>query len=94
LSPRSSRLAERLRREPVDLVRGHVAGRLLLLLPHQAGRAEPWTRRPQDPIEALRSGIDAGATLWQANAGVPPFDDRETLVDTLVHAWTGMLYAY
>jgi AcrR family transcriptional regulator len=32
--------------------------------------AEPWTGRARDPVEALRSGIEAGATLWRENAGV------------------------
>jgi AcrR family transcriptional regulator len=124
--------------------------------------AEPWTGGAQDPLEALRAGIEAGATLWRNNAGVltaivdscgtddqlrelwlaqmqtftdatiarinadadvvsrldgldvaavaasltwlgervyylaaagiPPFDDHRTLVDTLVHAWTATLY--
>ncbi|HEY3503407.1 MAG TPA: TetR/AcrR family transcriptional regulator [Actinocatenispora sp.] len=124
--------------------------------------AQPWTEREQDPIDALRSGIEAGATLWHDNAsvltaivescgtdeqlrhlwrqqmdtftdatvarieadpdvlrrldgldvramaasltwlgerlyylaaaGVPPFDDRDTLVDTLAHAWVSTLY--
>lgn len=123
--------------------------------------ARPWTGREQDPVSALRSGIEAGATLWAENAGVltaivdscgadeqlrtlwhqqmdsftdaalariqddpetdlngrdpravaasltwlgerlyylaargvPPFDDRAVLVDTLTHAWTRILYA-
>jgi AcrR family transcriptional regulator len=124
--------------------------------------AEPWTSRSQDPIDALRSGIEAGAALWHDNAGVltaivdncgtddelrrlwheqmgtftdatvariqadpeivarldgldvramasaltwlgerlyylaatgvPPFDDRRTLVDTLTHTWVRTLY--
>lgn len=32
--------------------------------------ARPWTGGQQDPISALRSGIEAGATLWSENAGV------------------------
>jgi TetR/AcrR family transcriptional regulator, ethionamide resistance regulator len=124
--------------------------------------AQPWTGGEQDPIEALRSGIQAGAALWTDNAGVltaivencgtdeqlrqlwrqqmgtftdaavariqadpdvlrrldgldvravaasltwlgerlyylaatdvPPFNDRDTLVDTLTHAWISTLY--
>ncbi|GIH12805.1 HTH-type transcriptional regulator EthR [Rugosimonospora africana] len=124
--------------------------------------AEPWTSGQQDPSRALRSGIEAGATLWKDNAGVltaiveswgsdeqlrelwlrqmetftdatvariqadpevmrrldgldvravaasltwlgerlyylaaanvPPFTDRDILVDTLMHAWTHTLY--
>jgi AcrR family transcriptional regulator len=34
----------------------------------QAG--EPWTEGRQDPLQALRSGIEAGAALWSENAGV------------------------
>jgi AcrR family transcriptional regulator len=128
---------------------------------HQA--AEPWTGQSQDPVEALRSGIRAGAALWRDNAGVltaivdncgtddqlrrlwhdqmqaftdatvariradpalvdrlgdldipavaasltwlgerlyylaaagvAPFDDEKTLVDTLTHAWMRTLYS-
>jgi len=124
--------------------------------------AQPWIDGEQDPIEALRSGITAGADLWRANAGVltaiveswgsdeqlrqlwlqqmetftdiavariqadpeilrhldgldvravaasltwlgerlyylaaanvPPFDDQDTLIDTLTHAWVRTLY--
>jgi AcrR family transcriptional regulator len=124
--------------------------------------AQPWTGGEQDPIEALRSGVAAGAVLWRDNAGVltaiveswgsdeqlrqlwlkqmesftdlavariqadpeilrhldgldvravaasltwlgerlyylaaanvPPFDDQNTLVDTLTHAWIRTLY--
>jgi AcrR family transcriptional regulator len=124
--------------------------------------ARPWTDGEQDPIEALRSGITAGAILWRDNAavltaivenwgsdeqlrqlwlqqmdqftdaavariqadpailhhlngldvravaasltwlgerlyylaaaGIPPFNDQNTLVDTLTHAWTRTLY--
>jgi AcrR family transcriptional regulator len=32
--------------------------------------AQPWTDGQQDPREALRSGIEAGAALWHDNAGV------------------------
>ncbi|GAA3272583.1 TetR/AcrR family transcriptional regulator [Dactylosporangium vinaceum] len=32
--------------------------------------AEPWVSGSADPREALRQGIDAGAGLWLANAGV------------------------
>jgi AcrR family transcriptional regulator len=32
--------------------------------------AEPWIAGEIDPREALRAGIDAGAGLWLANAGV------------------------
>lgn len=32
--------------------------------------AEPWTTGRQDPLQALRSGIEAGAALWNDNAGV------------------------
>jgi AcrR family transcriptional regulator len=32
--------------------------------------AQPWTGGQQDPREALRSGIEAGAALWNDNAGV------------------------
>src|SRR5262245_16645919 len=32
--------------------------------------AQPWTDGQQDPVEALRSGIAAGAVLWRDNAGV------------------------
>ncbi|MGI5236788.1 TetR/AcrR family transcriptional regulator [Dactylosporangium sp. CA-139066] len=35
---------------------------------HEA--AEPWIAGERDPREALRAGIDAGAGLWLANAGV------------------------
>ena len=35
---------------------------------HEA--AEPWIAGVRDPREALRAGIDAGAGLWLANAGV------------------------
>ena len=35
---------------------------------HEA--AAPWLARPADPAAALRAGITAGATLWQANAPV------------------------
>jgi TetR/AcrR family transcriptional regulator, ethionamide resistance regulator len=125
--------------------------------------AEPWTGQEQDPVEALRAGIEGGAALWRENAGVltaivdnsgtdeqlralwldqmrvfteatiariraepdvvsrldgvdvravaasltwlgerlyylaatgvAPFDDPETLVDTLTHAWITTLYA-
>ncbi|HEY2673206.1 MAG TPA: TetR/AcrR family transcriptional regulator [Rugosimonospora sp.] len=124
--------------------------------------AEPWTTGRQDPLYALRSGIEAGAALWMDNAAVltaivenwgsdeqlrelwlqqmetftdltvariqadpdvlrrldgldvravaasltwlgerlyylaaanvPPFTDRDVLVDTLMHAWTRTLY--
>jgi AcrR family transcriptional regulator len=124
--------------------------------------AQPWTSGEQDPIEALRSGVAAGAALWHDNAGVltaiveswgsdeqlrqlwlqqmetftdaavariqadpdvvtrldgldvravaasltwlgerlyylvaanvPPFNDRDTLVDTLTHFWIRTLY--
>ncbi|MCU7728947.1 TetR/AcrR family transcriptional regulator [Actinoplanes sp. KI2] len=124
--------------------------------------AQPWVRAQDDPREALRAGIDAGAGLWQENAavlraiveswasdpqlrelwlaqmatfteaavarikddpevtarvgdldvhalaasltwtgerlyylaacGVPPFDDRAVLVDTLTHLWVSALY--
>ncbi|GAA0910681.1 TetR/AcrR family transcriptional regulator [Virgisporangium aurantiacum] len=124
--------------------------------------ARPWIATVTDPVDALRLGIEAGAALWRANAGVlvaivdnqgtddqlrrlwhdqmqtftdatvariradpelvgrldgrdipavaasltwlgerlyylaaaavPPFDDPETLVDTLLHAWTRILY--
>jgi len=124
--------------------------------------ARPWTDGEQDPIDALRSGIAAGAALWRDNAGVltaivehwgtdeqlrtlwleqmdqftdlavarihsdpavlrhldgldvraiaasltwlgerlyylaaadvAPFNDQDTLVETLTHAWTRMLY--
>jgi AcrR family transcriptional regulator len=124
--------------------------------------AQPWTGGEQDPIEALRSGVAAGAALWRDNAGVltaiveswgtdeqlrqlwlrqmetftdlavariqtdpvilrnldgldvravaasltwlgerlyylaaanvPPFNDHNTLVDTLAHAWIRTLY--
>jgi TetR/AcrR family transcriptional regulator, ethionamide resistance regulator len=32
--------------------------------------AEPWLANPADPIAALRTGITAGAELWQASAPV------------------------
>jgi TetR/AcrR family transcriptional regulator, ethionamide resistance regulator len=32
--------------------------------------AQPWTGGEQDPVEALRSGVRAGAALWKENAGV------------------------
>ncbi|GAA4263174.1 TetR/AcrR family transcriptional regulator [Dactylosporangium darangshiense] len=35
---------------------------------HEA--AQPWIAAETPPREALRAGIDAGATLWLANAGV------------------------
>jgi AcrR family transcriptional regulator len=124
--------------------------------------AHPWTDGQQDPLEALRSGIEAGAALWKENAGVltaivenwgtdeqlrelwlqqmqtftdaavariqsdpgvlrhlngldvravaasltwlgerlyylaaanvPPFTDRDILIDTLTHAWIRTLY--
>jgi AcrR family transcriptional regulator len=124
--------------------------------------AQPWIGGEQDPIDALRSGVAAGATLWRDNAGVltaiveswgtdeqlrqlwlqqmetftdlavariqadpdilrhldgldvravaasltwlgerlyylaaanvPPFNDQNTLVDTLTHAWIRTLY--
>lgn len=131
---------------------------------HEA--AEPWTQAKAGPHETLRSGIDAGAELWLANAavlraivenwasdpqlrelwlaqmktftdatisrieadrqadpavaarldgvdvralaatltwtgerlyylaacGVPPFDDRKTLVDTLTQLWLSAIY--
>ena len=124
--------------------------------------AEPWLANPADPVAALRTGITAGAELWQASAPVlraivenwrtdprltalwleqmqtftdatiaqitadprarqnlagqdiaavasaltwlgerlyylaatstPPFNNRETLVDTLLYIWTSALY--
>jgi AcrR family transcriptional regulator len=124
--------------------------------------AEPWLGNPADPVAALRTGITAGAQLWQASApvlraivenwradprlaalwleqmqtftdatiaqitadpralkslagqdiqavasaltwlgerlyylaatGTPPFDDQDTLVDTLLAIWTSVLY--
>lgn len=124
--------------------------------------AEPWLANPADPVAALRTGITAGAELWQASAPVlraivenwrtdprltalwleqmqtftdatiaqitadprarqnlagqdiaavasaltwlgerlyylaatstPPFHNQETLVDTLLHIWTSVLY--
>jgi TetR/AcrR family transcriptional regulator, ethionamide resistance regulator len=124
--------------------------------------ARPWTDGRQDPVDALRSGIAAGAALWRDNAGVlaaivenwgtdeqlrslwleqmdrftditiarirddaavlrhlngldvravaasltwlgerlyylaatdvPPFNDHDTLVNTLTHAWARTLY--
>jgi AcrR family transcriptional regulator len=124
--------------------------------------AEPWLANPADPAVALRTGITAGAELWQASAPVlraivenwrtdprlsalwleqmqtftdatiaqitadpqaqqnlegkdiaavasaltwlgerlyylaatstPPFDNQDTLVDTLLHFWTSTLY--
>jgi len=32
--------------------------------------AQPWIEGHDDPVEALRSGVTAGAQLWRANAGV------------------------
>jgi len=32
--------------------------------------AEPWLGQPDNPVEALRAGITAGARLWQAGAPV------------------------
>ena len=32
--------------------------------------AEPWLANPADPVAALRTGITAGAELWQASAPV------------------------
>lgn len=32
--------------------------------------ASPWVGGTQDPVSALRSGIEAGAALWRENAGV------------------------
>ena len=124
--------------------------------------AEPWLANPADPATALRTGITAGAGLWQANAPIlraivenwrtdprltalwleqmqsftdatvaqitadpraretlsgqdiaavasaltwlgerlyylaatstPPFDNQDTLISTLVHIWTSVLY--
>ncbi len=36
---------------------------------HEA--AQPWVQSTADPYETLRAGVDAGAGLWLANAGVP-----------------------
>jgi AcrR family transcriptional regulator len=47
-------LAELVRRA---VAQGHVA-------------ASPWLAHPADPVAALRTGITAGAELWQANAPV------------------------
>ncbi len=35
---------------------------------HQA--AQPWVAGPQEPVDALRAGVAAGARLWRDNAGV------------------------
>jgi TetR/AcrR family transcriptional regulator, ethionamide resistance regulator len=40
--------------------------------------AQPWIRGHQHPAESLRSGIEAGATLWNDNAGV---------LTAIVEAW-------
>ncbi len=45
-----------------ELVRRAVAGGL--------AAAEPWLDNPADPVAALRTGIAAGARLWQASAPV------------------------
>jgi AcrR family transcriptional regulator len=42
--------------------------------------AQPWVAGSTDPVEALRSGITAGADLWQANAGV---------LTAIVESWAG-----
>jgi hypothetical protein len=66
--------------------------------------AGPWLARPADPAAARAlSGQDipavAAALTWLgerlyylAATGTPPFDDQDTLVNTLLHLWTSALY--